>query len=890
MNVTATQFPNQKLTEAEKIKLYGSVSKWGQDTIRSLIGIGSQIHYLSYDDTYRKQINYNLVSGHINADDFKYVTRPYGLTKFEFPATFTNYNIITPKISLLEGEEAKRPFNFRVVATDNDSTNMIQREKTAMMHEVFKSAWQQELASLGINIENQEEVAASTPEAVNRYFEYDYQSTREVNAQKGLEYLTRYLEIQDKFNTGWRDLLITGEEVYYVGLVSDEPVLEVVYPVYFHYDRNPDLRYIEDSAWAWREFFVPPADIYDKYYDVLTEKEIEYIESIKGGRAGVTVTNSSIGVPIRYDGTDDNTGSGATYEQNSNVFVRVVHAEWKSLKKVGFVSWVDESGESHTDIVDEYYKPNPFNGETVEWKWINTVFEGTQVGEDIFLNVREKPNQYRSMDNPSKCKLGYVGVIFNGRNSQPYSLVEIMKPHQYLYNILLYRLELEIARAQGKKMIFDVAQIPSTEGFDMTKWLYYFNVLGIGFINSFEEGKGKFAGQRPTFNQFQQIDLSMARVIDQYVMMLDKIEDMVGEISGVSKQRQGTISSSETVGGVERSVQQSSYITEPLFIAHNYCKQHVLTSLLEVAKLAWSNGKKINFVMDDMTRILLDIDGTDIVNAEHGVFISNNAKDDRILQAIQQLAERALGAGQVKLKDLVGILESQNITKAKKILEVSEKEMIALQQQQQQAEMEMQQQQIQAQMEQAQAQMQLEDSLNQRDNDTKIQVALIQSETAEQAKMPEDKTGELLLKAKELSDKRTLKERELRHKETLDNRDHEFGKSVEDRKLKSDTDNERKRLEHEKEMDAKELAHRKALEKEKLAHEKELANKQLEIERLKAENEHKDKIKIEKDKLNQQGKEHEKEQKTKIETEKIKADAAVKAAKAKPKPKPSSGS
>src|SRR5690606_12315665 len=119
------------------------------------------------------------------------------------------------------------------------------------------------------------------------------------------------------------------------------------------------------------------------------------------------------------------------------------------------------------------------------------------------------------------------------------SIIDSVKSHQYLYNIIMYRMELEIAKAKGKKMIMDLAMIPKSMGIDLEKWMYYFDNIGLAFINSLEEGTGRQAGQLPNFNQFTDIDMTLSQSVGQYIGILQKIEDMVGELSGVSRQRQG---------------------------------------------------------------------------------------------------------------------------------------------------------------------------------------------------------------------------------------------------------------------------------------------------------------------------------------------------------------
>jgi hypothetical protein len=140
-------------------------------------------------------------------------------------------------------------------------------------------------------------------------------------------------------------------------------------------------------------------------------------------------------------------------------------------------------------------------------------------------------------------------------------------------------------------MVMDVAQIPRSQGMSMDKWLYYFDNVGLAFVNSFEEGtEGSSAGRTSNFNQFTSVDMTLSQSIGQYIMIINKLEEMVGSITGVSRQREGSITSSETVGGIERSVNQSNSITERWFYLHAETKIDVLTYLLEIGKLCYIDG------------------------------------------------------------------------------------------------------------------------------------------------------------------------------------------------------------------------------------------------------------------------------------------------------------
>ena len=190
--------------------------------------------------------------------------------------------------------------------------------------------------------------------------------------------------------------------------------------------------------------------------------------------------------------------------------------------------------------------------------------------------------------------------------------MSLMKPLQYLYIILWYRLELALSRDKGKAIVMDITQVPKSMGMEADKWLHYLTALGVVFVNPYEEGwdiPGREGGKPASFNQFQSLDLTMSNVIAGYIQLMDKIEYMIGEISGVSAQRQGSISSNELVGNVERSVVQSANITEPWFWKHNLAKRNAYTNILNAAKHAYStNGfKKLHYILDDGSRKFLEV-------------------------------------------------------------------------------------------------------------------------------------------------------------------------------------------------------------------------------------------------------------------------------------------
>lgn len=304
-----------------------------------------------------------------------------------------------------------------------------------------------------------------------------------------------------------------------------------------------------------------------------------------------------------------------------------------------------------------------------------------------------------------------------------------------MYIVLWYRLELAIARDKGKVINMDITQIPKSMNITPDRWMHYLSSVGVNFINPYEEGwnvPGREGGKPATFNQITSLDLTMSQVISEYIQLMDKIELLAGTISGITSQREGAISTSELVGNVERSVTQSSHITEPLFWVHNQCKRHVMTMLLNTAKGAWEGtGKqKLSYVFDNGERAFLDI-AKKFYYEDMDVFVSDTSKDIENIQKLQQLIQPAMQNG-ASLLEAAEILTNDNFNILKQKLKDMQTRQEQMQQQQQEAEAQQQQQLQQMQNEAKQQELMLEEAKMDlerykidADNQTKIAVAEI---------------------------------------------------------------------------------------------------------------------------------------------------------------------
>ena len=303
-----------------------------------------------------------------------------------------------------------------------------------------------------------------------------------------------------------------------------------------------------------------------------------------------------------------------------------------------------------------------------------------------------------------------------------------MKPYQYLYNVFMYRTELAFAKSKGKISVMDTSRVP--EGWDMDKWMYYAEILGWAIEDPFKEGnkgaaQGKLAG---AMNQNSKVlDLEMGSYIQQHVMMLEFIKRELGEIAGVTQQRQGQIDNRETVGGVERAVTQSSHITEKWFMMHDNTKLRVLQVLLETAKYAWRNKKseRLQYITDEMTSIITEIDGQLFNDAEYGIMISNSTNDAELIQAMKSLAQAGLQNDKLNFSALMDIYLSDSMSSMRRKIEQYEEDAEKAVQQAQQEQLQAQKEQTDALMADKQAERDQRFKEKVLDSETKITVAEI---------------------------------------------------------------------------------------------------------------------------------------------------------------------
>ena len=825
------QLPIQKLPMSKKTK------DWQESCVDYIIGRSMGGSRNGNNRTRREEMQtyYDLYNSIYNEKDLKYVTNPFK-QQDGFPAMAQDYNIIKPKIDLLLGEETKRPFNFRVVRTSDIAASEMQDRAKQMLLDYIQATI---MSKLGPEEQARYQEALQsgeimTPEQIQKYMSRDYKDIAELTAYHSLNYLKNKLNITHEFYKGWKDALVGGEEIYYIGILNGEPCLERINPIYFDYDtETSDLEFIHDAEWCCYEMNMSVTELYDRLYDKMSEKQLnqllEMMDSASKGGINPEVRKTSLDYNHIKTHTINGFSSNPFDDTNS---VKVWHCCWKSFKKIGFVTILDpELDEPKEYQVDESYKETGMEL-NVEWKWIIEVWEGYKAGEDLYIGIQPLDYQYTSSDNPNAQRLPYTGVVYNNTNSRPRSLVSMMKPLQYMYIVLWYRLELAMARDKGKVVNMDITQIPKSMNIDVSKWMHYLSALGVNFINPYEEGwdiPGREGGKPSQFNQITALDLTMANTIDQYINLMDKIESMLSEISGVSKQREGAISSNELVGNVERSVVQSANITEPWYWVHNQVKRESLIMLLNTARWAWKDSNKthLHYLLDDATRTFLTL-SDDMLYEDFDIFIEDTTKNQQYIETLKQLMQPAMQNG-ASLLDVAEIITMDNVSMIKARLEEIEQKRMEQQQAMEQAQAEREQQMVQMQNEVKEeelmlkeAEMELKKYEIDSNNATKITVAQL---NAYRGAENMDQDGNGIPDPIEIANQ-ALAERKQASDEA--SKQFEFNAKIREQKMKKEIEDKKIELEKQKLEAQKQLQKQKddsAMEREKLKARTALKNK-----------------------------------------------------------------
>ena len=674
-------------------------------------------------------------------DDLQMILNPDGIEAGYIPDKIQHYPLINSKLNILVGEERRRPFNYHAVVTNPNAISEMEKQKKDMIFQDLKNAIQD--TSLD------EDQFMKKLQEIDKYYKYEYQDNREIWANEVLNHYKKEQNFRQTFNYGFYDGLKLAEEIYQCDIIHGEPVLEKLNPFEVQTYMSGYSNKIEDADVVVVTQYWSPGKIFDTFFSdrdfaKVSKKLQEQYQTSENGTTEMDERDDTFMYPSVYSFNDDlqfnfdpfNTygesmDPSSPYDDFGNI--RVVRMYWKSRRKIKQITKFDGQTNQHVHEfhTDEYI--TDFDaGETEQIFWINEAWEGTKIGKDIYVQMGPRPVQYNRINNPSFCHFGIIGQIYSFDGQKPYSLVDMMKPYNYFYDVLKDRLNKAISSDWGSMLVFDTAQVPKS--WDVEKWLYYAKVNHLYVQDSFNEGSkgaatGKLAGAMNNNTQ-KVIASNTGNYIQQLINLLEYVKTEMSEVVGITKQREGQISNRETVGGVERATLQSSHITEWLFAIHDDVKRRVLECFVETAQIACNKqNMKFQYITSDLARKTIEVDGEKFCQCDYGIVMDDSEDVTEQLQKLDMLVQAGLQNQMINFSTAMKIFQTCSFSEKIRMIEQSEQEIMQRNEQAQQMQQQSQQQEMQARAEQEQMKMQFQDMLNQRDNDTKIAIANIQAQS-----------------------------------------------------------------------------------------------------------------------------------------------------------------
>lgn len=632
----------------------------------------------------RMQVNYDLFNNIINLKEFEYVCKPYGAKIGELPANMSNRDISSSKIKALLGMEMKRPFSWRALAVNPEATSRKEQEEFRRINEYViagilgpirkqietqvaqenagKELSQEETQAINQQID--QELNAQTPPEVKKYMERDHQDPAEVMTHQLLEYLMQKLDIRTKFNTAFKHLSLSAKEVMYIAANNGEVDAWNVNSMDINATMSAMSPFVEDAERISVKYSMTPSEVVKRFSKDLTDKEVDKIFSKE----------------IYFDGDEDLFRQANTEEESyqggrkrSEYHIDVTHTLWKSLRKLVFLTYIDpETEKEKVTLVGDNYKLNEDEGDLyLEVEWLPESYETWIIGADIFVQMQPLPGQFKDIENPMNCKFPYYGVFVDDMNSVPTAPMDRLKFFQYLYNIVIYRLELLTASDKGKKVLMNINAIPDSAGINLEQWQYFFESSPFMWYNPNEEG----TGYQDVNTMAKVIDLSLASDIGKYIEFAEYLRRQSGNSVGITEAVEGQAGAGDSVGNNRQNLVQTSNILEPFFDLHNTFKRNILNAIVEAGKIAYSGkgSMKLSYTLDDMSLRMLNVDMNLIENSTLGIFISNSTKAEETLQTIKTLAHAAMQSQTVELSDMLAVLRQEGMAEAEETLIVSEK-------------------------------------------------------------------------------------------------------------------------------------------------------------------------------------------------------------------------
>lgn len=732
-------FPEQKKSFKSKGK------EWRKNSVDYIC---SQIDEEYNADWQRMQENYNLHNNVVSQEEFKRFCDPLNLDASGGQDYVQIFNLIPKKIDVLVGEELKRPWNYTVISVNREAANEVLRDKERDFRDYVDFQLQKEVERSQARIQQEmalksqemtdkdaerqmkaleEELQAKeaeilNPQQIEKKYK-NYKTTKETSTTFLLKHLTRKLRLKHKKNLGFFHANVSGLEAVELRNNSGELELNNVNSLGLGYHKSPESQFIQDGDYAVYKREMTIADVMDYYGDMVSDKEMkllrDYVSNVHGLDA--KLMSKTGWSPSHWEHTKDKNFPGDYGTSNvpqlgqfgqsraDDDYLTVYTCYWKSQRKVIFLEFINEYGDTEVDIFGEEYeipedaveviekrtigknrKYLVFEEDGVEYKaetrWIEECWIGERIDQNVFVNIRPMATQLRSKSNPRKVKLPIFGTAYNNVNAPITCTTDYMKPWQKLYFFVASKWMKLIAQDKSVVHLINTLMIDGEIGFD--KSMQYLTDMGMLPFNPLANAEGAAFVQNMKVGEA--LNLSNAQQLGFYTDILMFIERMIGVSGGVPPEREGQTSKGSNVTDNQQDLIQSAHITEALFASHDLLWQDILNGLVKMAQEMVAKGEftASRFILSDDEVAILQMNPDEFSDEDFDVIIADNAKAFQDLNLLRAKANEILQNEKKGLSILVKLLGAESIGEFKAYVEEIEEDIIEREAQMQQSQLE----------------------------------------------------------------------------------------------------------------------------------------------------------------------------------------------------------
>ncbi len=684
----------------------------------------------------------------------------------ESPLEIRFYPIIPNIVNVMTGEFTKMNNKVIIKAIDDYSiSEMLEKKKEMMTQTVVANAQAkliQKMAAQGVDIQSEEAMQAvqqvpSLPE-IQQFFNKTYRGVAEEWATHELNRAEERFNLTELETIGFRDSLITDEEIWHVRLTETDYAVELWNPVNTFYHMSPEVRYISESNYAGRILLMSIPDVIDRFGYLMTDTQIKSLEKVITPRSDFGRMAGSDATPTDYYNTaakpqdqiqsvhwnqamamrsafDDNIGFMDWLNKENDIFntgmVRVVEAYWRSQKRLAHLKQINDLGEIFEDVVNEDFvvtekpvydlslskkktKENLIYGQHLDFFYVNETWKGIKIGlnyfngwmddhsgfEPLYLDVKPLEFQFKGDNNLYGCKIPVEGCVFSDRNATKTSFVAKMAPFQIGYNFVNNQIMDFMADEIGNVLLFDQNMIPrnSIDGsWGKNNFVKAYQVMKNFQLMPVDTSRGN-TEEPLNWNQTTQVNLDKTNMFASRLKLAEYFKYEAFGVVGITPQRLGDVGQSESATGVNAANENSYNQTAMAYVKHRqWLMPRVKSLMLDAAHHVAANKQsvRVKYMNKAEENVFFEIEGTKLLLRDYDIYCMTKADTKALLDQLKQLALNN-NTSDASIFDLAKVIESDSVSEILSTLKDSvDKTQQRIQSEQQNA-MTMQQQQIEA--------------------------------------------------------------------------------------------------------------------------------------------------------------------------------------------------